>query len=139
MRLKQVLIMLVILTFTYYILLRVCQIVSPTTFAELFRVRTRTSTAASDMRVIFQSNNLIIFCMDYLIMLIRMLFPIELLRLGIKYFPYVLLYIYLGFLLASGTFEPDFGSWVRHEAVCFPIFLIINNMVRVKRREKKYE
>lgn len=164
-RLKQVLIMLVILTFTYYILLRVCQIVSPTTFAELFRVRTRTSTAASDMRVIFQSNNLIIFCMDYLIMLIRMLFPIELLRLGIKYFPYVLyqltislniinaminkkkndeeqnlaLYIYLGFLLASGTFEPDFGSWVRHEAVCFPIFLIINNMVRVKRREKKYE
>lgn len=33
--------------------------------------------------------------------------------------------IYLAFLLGSATFEPDFGSWVRHEAVLFPIYLIM--------------
>ena len=29
--------------------------------------------------------------------------------------------IYCGFLLGSALFEPDFGSWVRHESVTFPI------------------
>ena len=84
-----------------------------------------------------------------------MLFPIELLRLGLKYLPYVIyqviislfvvktlitmkentntrnlaLYIYLGFLCASALFEPDFGSWVRHEAVTFPILLILSGAV----------
>lgn len=149
---KDILLIAIILVATYYILLRICQVVSPTTFAELYRVRNRSSTAASDMRVIFHSSNLVVFCIDYLIMIVRMMFPVELLRLGVKYAPYTLyqivistsvlrairnvkqntaeqnlaLYLYLGFLLASGTFEPDFGSWVRHEAVCFPLFLIIN-------------
>ena len=35
------------------------------------------------------------------------------------------LYIYFAFLLGSATFEPDFGSWIRHEAVLFPILLIL--------------
>ena len=81
-----------------------------------------------------------------------MLFPIELLLLGPKYFIYVLyqlmitlvvlkntkninkysprrriaLYIYIAFLMGSATFEPDFGSWIRHEAVLFPIFMLIS-------------
>ena len=132
----------------------------PTEYSELIRVRTRSSTAASDMRNIFKSTNLLIFSFDYLIMLLRMMFPIELLRLGIKYVPYVLyqviityfvikniksiksngkikniaLYLYIGFLFASATFEPDFGSWVRHEAVLFPILLIFAD---IKRKDKE--
>ncbi|MDD3416131.1 MAG: hypothetical protein PHY47_19385 [Lachnospiraceae bacterium] len=153
---KKIIFIVFVLVTTYYVLLRIFQSVLPSAFAELYRVRTRQSTAASDMRVIFHSNNLILFCVDYLLMLLRMLFPIELLRAGPKYMAYVLyqmlvsygvikavqmhsnnsktknlaLYIYLGFLLASGTFEPDFGSWVRHEAVVVPLLLIINDMIK---------
>jgi hypothetical protein len=29
--------------------------------------------------------------------------------------------LYLSFLFMSATFEPDFGSWLRHESVVFPI------------------
>lgn len=162
---KYILATAVLLFFSYYILLHVCQIVSLDTFAELYRVRTRKSTAASDMRVIFHSGNLLVFCVDYLIMLVRMMFPVELLRLGVKYAPYTLyqivmsvsviravrnvkenteeqnlaLYLYLGFLMASGTFEPDFGSWVRHEAVCFPLFLIINGSATVNYGEEDWD
>ena len=161
----KVLLMAVVLVLTYYVLLNVCRGASPLTFAELYRVRNRASTAASDMRVLFHSSNLLIFCVDYFIMILRMLFPVELLRLGIKYAPYTLyqivlsfnvikairknsvnskeqnlaLYVYLGFLLASGTFEPDFGSWVRHESVCFPLFLIINQMTEMKEKINEEE
>lgn len=35
------------------------------------------------------------------------------------------LYLYLAFLLCSAAFEPDFGSWIRHEGVAFPVILLI--------------
>lgn len=35
------------------------------------------------------------------------------------------LYLYIAFLLCSAAFEPDFGSWVRHEGVAFPVILLI--------------
>ena len=35
------------------------------------------------------------------------------------------LYLYLAFLLCSAAFEPDFGSWIRHQGVAFPIILLI--------------
>lgn len=35
------------------------------------------------------------------------------------------LYLYLAFLLCSAAFEPDFGSWIRHEGITFPILLLI--------------
>lgn len=35
------------------------------------------------------------------------------------------LFLYIAFLLCSAAFEPDFGSWVRHEGVAFPIILLI--------------
>lgn len=147
---------IVILGVSYFILLNIVKRISPTYFNELLRVRLRTSSATSDMKSLFNSTNLIIFTIDYLIMLIRMLFPIELLPLGIKYLPYVLyqlvitfftiksikniksnskekniaLFIFMGFLFASATFEPDFGSWVRHEASTFPIMLIVTEVSR---------
>ena len=47
------------------------------------------------------------------------------------------MYIYYAFLLGSATFEPDFGSWIRHEAVLFPILLIL--MDAIKEKENKIE
>lgn len=35
------------------------------------------------------------------------------------------LYIYLSFLICSAGFEPDFGSWLRHESVAFPIIIFM--------------
>ncbi len=33
--------------------------------------------------------------------------------------------IFLGYVLASVLFEPDFGSWVRHEAATFPVLHLL--------------
>lgn len=35
------------------------------------------------------------------------------------------LYLYLAFLLCSASFEPDFGSWIRHQGVALPVMLLI--------------
>ena len=148
---KTIILLLVILAFTYFIMLNILSIIDIESYNELIYVRTRSGIANTQMINIFKSTNLLLFSLDYFIMIIRMMFPIELLPLGIKYFPYVLyqllvsyflidsfsnikktsksrkiaIYMFIAFLLASATFEPDFGSWIRHEASTFPIFLII--------------
>lgn len=150
---KHMLFFLLLVGIVYYIFLQMAQLVFPAEYTELIRVRLRTSDATSDMRVLLSGSrsNQIIFCIDYVIMIVRMLFPLELARLGMKYIPYVVFQIfitcymygalkklnemnvnrnlavmlYLGFLFGSATFEPDFGSWVRHEAVIFPLFLFL--------------
>lgn len=33
--------------------------------------------------------------------------------------------VFLGYVLASVLFEPDFGSWVRHEAATFPVLHLL--------------
>lgn len=35
------------------------------------------------------------------------------------------LFTYIAFVLCSAAFEPDFGSWVRHQGVTFPVMLLI--------------
>ena len=153
---KNIMYLLLSIVGFYFVFLNIVKIAMPSEYSELIRVRIRSSSAASDMKNIFMSSNLLIFSFDYVLMLIRMLCPVELLRLGVKYIPYVIyqlvityyiikgmrnirnngkiknlaLYLYIGFLLASATFEPDFGSWVRHETVAFPIMLIIADIKR---------
>jgi hypothetical protein len=33
--------------------------------------------------------------------------------------------VFTGFLLGSGLFEPDFGSWIRHESASLPVLLLM--------------
>ena len=40
----------------------------------------------------------------------------------------VALLIICGFIFSSVAFEPDFGSWVRHESVVFPLFIVIMDL-----------
>ena len=153
--LRHVLGLLVVLSIVYFIMLNFIKVIDIESYNELIRVRTRAGIANTQMINIFKSTNLILFTLDYLIMIVRMLFPMELIPMGIKYWPYVFyqiiisyfvlkniknikentktqnlaLYIYIAFLLGSATFEPDFGSWVRHEAAIFPILMIITNIV----------
>lgn len=111
---------------------------------------------------IMQSNSIIddkiehggelnLFMLNYIINSIRMAFPIELLKAGVMYLPFVVfeifllrylikailrlyemdfkqtlaLSIFLAYFMTSVLFEPDFGSFVRHEITTFPILYIL--------------
>lgn len=152
-KLKDILFLLILILLSYFLLLSAIKIISTESYNELIRVRLRTSTATTDIRSIFNSNNLFIFSIDYLLVIVRLLIPIELIRFGLKYFIYivyqliitsllvnktkqlrklsnkekVIIYILYAFIFGSAAFEPDFGSWIRHETVVFPLLLILLN------------
>lgn len=163
---KHIILLLIILAGSYFVMLNAIKVIDMESFNELMRVRTRLGEASTQMLNIFKSENLAIFSLDYLIMILRMLFPVELIPMGIKYWPYVFyqilisyflikaiismkkqskstnlaLYLYIAFLLASGTFEPDFGSWVRHEAAIIPVLLVMAGIIIPKeKKEISYE
>lgn len=98
------------------------------------------------------STSLPLFLLNYLINAVRMMIPFELAVKGVQYLPFCLfqvavtvylvhlfgkldeieddtqflaISIFLGYVLASVLFEPDFGSWVRHEAATFPVLHLL--------------
>ena len=98
------------------------------------------------------STNLPLFLLNYLINAVRMMIPFELVVKGVQYIPFfcfqvamtvylahlfgkideiddekqfLSIAIFLGYVLASVLFEPDFGSWVRHEASTFPVLHLL--------------
>lgn len=151
----------------YFLLLSIAKVAMPQEYADLVRVRTRETQARTDISNLITNNasNLPLFTLDYLIMLVRMMIPIELMMFGPKYWPYVAyqvmitfyvvmalknikrnhksknvaLYVYLGFLCGSATFEPDFGSWVRHEAAIAPVLFILADMYKFKKSRTDLE
>ena len=122
--------------------------------------------ATTAIRNTFEVNgNLNIFMVDYVINSVRMLFPIELLVKSPGYFPFfvyqifILMYVFKSFknlskldkkmvvalscfvayFLGSAVFEPDFGSWVRHEATTFPVLQVLVYNSEVYEEEDYYE
>lgn len=113
------------------------------------------------------TSNVLFIALEYVAVVVRMSFPVELLRLGYKYYPYIAyqifitiltlkslyaykenkreqniaLAIYMGFLFASCTFEVDFGAWIRHGAVTFPILVVMIGVVPIRkcRGVRQYE
>lgn len=97
------------------------------------------------------NSNLPIFLVDYAIDAVRMMFPIELVKIGTFYLPFfafqvfmlfytvrgvkymdklddkafVGLCVFIAFFQGSVLFEPDFGSFVRHEAATFPVIMLM--------------
>lgn len=96
------------------------------------------------------NGRLSLYLFNYIVAAVRMMFPFELLFKGVQYLPFVLfqlfstvllgraiirflygnlwrepekrfLYILLSWYLVSFLFEPDFGSFIRHQAAAFPI------------------
>lgn len=151
----------------YFLLLTVAKVAMPEEYSELIMVRTREGPAKTQIRNWITNNpsNLPLFTLDYLVMLVRMMVPVELITFGPKYWPYVAyqvmvtfyvvmalknirknhkaknvaLYVYLGFLCGSATFEPDFGSWVRHEAAIAPVLFILADMYKFKQSRTDLE
>ena len=99
------------------------------------------------------------FILNYLMTFIRLLFPLELLTKGIKYIPFVVyqllitsslvkfrnnigndsitwIIITASFFMVSAIFEPDFGSFIRHESTMFLIFL---HLFMLKKTSKRSE
>ena len=163
MKKSSVIIIVLSIYLCIFALMNIAKVVSIKDYDELIRVRTRTSSARSDIRVLFNSSNLYVFSLDYILVLIRILIPVELLTLGPKYFIYavyqtmiilliinnlknvnvinknakIALYVVIAFSMGSALFEPDFGSWVRHEAVLFPIYLFMLDFYDNKKEEEK--
>lgn len=141
-----------------YVLLSVMSSVDPVTYTEMIRVNNREgSSAASEIAPIFRSENRVLFTVDYFIKIFRLMFPVELLLKGkVTYlfivvyhfmlFKYLLknffrfndldhiqkcaLFLYVAFWMCSASFEPDFGSWIRHEGVSFPIIILLLSKIR---------
>lgn len=94
---------------------------------------------------IFKSGGMVFLYINYFINTLRLLFPFELLIKNIKYFPYVFfqlwftkklydwrfkknykVYLLYSFIIVSGFFEPDYGSFLRHTV---PYYIFIINLV----------
>ncbi|NEG89725.1 hypothetical protein [Bifidobacterium aerophilum] len=109
---------------------------------------------------VIPGENLPIFMVNYVINAFRMMIPIELAMRGAFYLPFfafqcmvtaymvnllrqinnineptlfLALCVFLGYALGSFIFEPDFGSWTRHEAATFPVLhlLVLNQYQKV--------
>ncbi|MBM6699694.1 hypothetical protein H7U32_05065 [Bifidobacterium pullorum subsp. saeculare] len=111
-----------------------------------------------------------VFMANYVIDAFRMMIPVELAIRGLQYWPFfafqlfvtvylvnllrqmnklndptvfLALCVFIGYALASFLFEPDFGSWTRHEAATFPVLhlLVLNRYQRIPltAREREIE
>lgn len=101
---------------------------------------------------LFEHNgNIVLFLVNYLINSIRIMLPIELLLKGIYYYPFFFfqiictqmilinisnykklntvsrmsIYIMCAYYIVAFFFEPDFGSFVRHETATMPILMVL--------------
>ncbi|MBM6699651.1 hypothetical protein H7U32_04845 [Bifidobacterium pullorum subsp. saeculare] len=107
-----------------------------------------------------------VFMANYVIDAFRMMIPLELALRGPYYWPFFIfqvlvtvylvnllrqmnklndptvflaLCVFIGYALASFLFEPDFGSWTRHEAATFPVLhlLVLNRYQRIPLTEQE--
>jgi hypothetical protein len=136
-----------------YAILAVSRVTMPESYNEVMICKNNTeyNTSASMIYDQIEHNgNLNLFMLNYVINSIRMIIPIELIKGGVGYAPFlifqVLLLIYIAiniknirtiedknmlalsvfiaFFMGSVLFEPDFGSFARHEAASFPIIML---------------
>lgn len=154
--------------FIFICMLQIGRLVLPELYQEVILVKYKTlynlkmggAYPVTAIKDLIQNTNLISFTINHIISVIRMLIPIELIKFGIKYYPFLIyqvfvsynlykawrntrynslkkniaLCIYIAFILGSAIFEPDFGSWVRHEIAAFPIIYIL-----IKEEKIEYE
>lgn len=151
---KAIFIMLIIFI-SIFAMITVLKFVSPKDYDVLINVsenHENGGAVTSINNLIEVNGNQFLFMINFLINGVRMMFPVELMTKGVFYFPFVFYQIFilyylarslkninansssimvlsisvmLGFLLGSFTFEPDFGSFVRHEAATFPVLHLI--------------
>lgn len=140
---------------TIYIFLFLASFIMPSEYNEVIYVRQTNlnDVAVSQIENVFPiDGTLNNFMINYVINAVRMMIPVELIRNGVFYLPFVVYQIFIlfylvktikglrkemsetviialsaftAYLLGSFIFEPDFGSFVRHEAATFPVLHVI--------------
>lgn len=99
------------------------------------------------------------FILNYIVNIIRLMLPIELILKGVKYIPFVIYQLFItinllnlgkkltnnnilifativSFIMISAIFEPDFGSFIRHEST-LTLLLLEMNVINEARKNKK--
>ena len=141
-----------------FIFLTVVYNVMPENYQDIYNARVLSrsiETANSGMKNWIDTESVPTFTLNWIVVVLRLWFPLELITMGPKYWIYIVyqlivtllvfrafmklrenkqsvnlaLCVFLGFSLGSGLFEPDFGSWIRHEAVCFAVIFIMGDLV----------
>lgn len=140
-------------------ILNISKYIIPSMYNDLINVRNGYEVGLADANTLIKSvfsnnDNFLYYSLNYIINTVRIFFPFELLNKGIKYFPFIVyqlfnLYIIsrgvknanknnivcvsflIGYFLLSGTYEPDFGSVIRHESVLMMFFVLTNTMTNV--------
>ena len=161
-KIKHIILVMTVYGLLFSLILTLSKTLAPDIYQQLTYLNTNSTTAKTDISGIFNSTNLFLGSIDYILLIIRLLFPIELINFGVKYCLYIIyqllisvfliksilkmksnsktvnyaIFLFLGYLLVSALFEPDFGSWVRHEATTLPLLLIAIGMTK-KGTEKK--
>lgn len=149
---------------SYVILLNVMKLFDYEYYKLMLYLRgdTRLDEAVTVIKGVISSTNDVSMMIEFLLVVVRLLFPIELLKFGPQYILYfifqtfisiqlilklikfdkntptqkITILLFIAFILTSACFEPDFGSWIRHEAVTFPLLLIIGDFCKKTRRRK---
>lgn len=158
---KRIIVFVVGITLFCFAFLSWAYAFSPENYEGIYnaRVHTRSIELANTGITNWLSTDTVwMFTLNWITVVFRLLFPLELIPMGPKYWLFVIyqiivtvfvvraisnlknnskkvnlaLFVYLGFLLGSAMFEPDFGSWVRHESVCFPILFVMSDMMGKK-------
>lgn len=160
---KNAFIVFVLIIVAFLISMYAMKYISPENYDQLINRRNNseaylggyTETLIAD---VFENSNHLLYACNYITNLIRIFFPIELLFKGVKYIPFVVYQLYmmfyviksvkninkknivnitliLSYLFCSVTFEPDFGSVIRHETVLFLFFLLMVKLCNKKEKE----
>ena len=162
---KRITLLFVLISFTYFIMMAVLMVVNGGLYVRFKDSLLYASDATSSSNTYIENiivpylgDNIIGLWLEYIIVVIRLSMPLELISLGIKYWPFILyqvlmtyyavkgiatirensstkniaLLIYIAFLFASASFEVDYGAWIRHCAVTFPILLLMTEIVTVE-------
>ena len=159
-----------IIFLSMFLLIFISQFISYEDYEDLINVRNnhQNGGATSAIMNVFNDNgNLLLYMINYIINAIRMMIPVELLTNGVFYLPFVVYQVFIlyylvltikninkdtneniilalcafgGYVLVSFTFEPDFGSFVRHEASTFPILhLMVLNKSNYRFNKRRIE
>ncbi len=153
LKVKNIIFLLIIIYMMMYVFLNIARIAMPEEYNDILTCKKGTEVMTASTMIydeIDYGNNINLYMLNYIINSVRMLFPLELLTGGVFYIPFfafqaLLLYymykniknihrisenniialtVFIAFFMGSVLFEPDFGSFARHEAAAFPVIML---------------
>lgn len=153
LNIKKIIFIVLTLYLMMYLFLNIARATMPEEYSDILTSKKGTDVMTASTMIydeIDYGTNVNLYMLNYIINSIRMLFPIELLTGGVFYVPFLafqgllLYYIYvniknihcisnnnvialsvfIAFFMGSVLFEPDFGSFARHEAAAFPVIIL---------------